>query len=198
MNKPGSTQNQFKLSALFWFTFAIGVGLAYLQRMDSPDIVIGGLLSLVIGLVLGGTIGLITGRLMDGLFWGTLIASFGYISVASDPIGRPNQRLVWAAVGAVAGALGSTIAPKNNLRSLAIAALAAGLGAGLVMWAYAAIEPEPYFDMKFDLFAAPIIGAIVAVFMRLILWLESQHQMPRYMTATWLLAVVIIGNLLAR
>ncbi len=189
-----TTTRQFKLAALFWVTFTIGVGLAYLQRLDSPDIVIGGVLSLVIGVVVGGAVGLVTGRLHDGLFWGTLIAAFGYISVASDPIYLPNQRLAWAAVGAITGALSSTVATGQSLTSVSLAALVSGAAGGLVMWAYAAVATRMPFDLKFDLFAAPLIGVLVALFIQALLWLESQHRMPRYVTATWLLIVVIIGN----
>ena len=51
-------------------------------------------------------------------------------------------------------------------------------------------------DYVFDLATAPMIGALVAVLVQLLLWLEGQSSTPRYVTASWLLLAVIVGNLL--
>ena len=53
-------------------------------------------------------------------------------------------------------------------------------------------------DRAIDTFTAPFIGAVVAVFIAMIRWVESQQQMPRYVTGTWLLGVVIAGNLISQ
>jgi len=49
-------------------------------------------------------------------------------------------------------------------------------------------------DMQFDVLAAPVIGIAIAFFLRMLMWLESKHAMPRYITATWLMVAVILGN----
>ena len=74
-------KNQFGISAIFWVTFTFGLGLSYLQRMRAQDVVVGGLISLAIGMVCGAVIGWLAKRLADGFFWGTLISVFGYVSV---------------------------------------------------------------------------------------------------------------------
>ncbi len=53
-------------------------------------------------------------------------------------------------------------------------------------------------DLRLDLIAAPCIGGIVSIFIRMLMWVESKRFMPRYITATWLMAIVIVGNLLSR
>ena len=67
-------------------------------------------------------------------------------------------------------------------------------GGGIVMLAYWAISKEQSADLNFDIFGAPLIGIGVSFFVRILMWLESRNNMPRYITATWLMVVVIIGN----
>ncbi len=110
---PSTTTRQFGIAALFWVTFAVGLGIAYLERLDSPDILLGGVLSILIGLVIGSVFGRLTNNFRDAIFWAVLVGAFGYISVASDPIYPPLHRLAWAAVGAVSGAIGGSFLPDR-------------------------------------------------------------------------------------
>ena len=188
-------KKQFGVAALFWITFIAGLGVAYLEKFDSPSILAGGLLSVVIGLAIGAAVGWMTNRISDGVFWGTLIAAFGFISVVSDPnYSVQSHRLAWAAVGALSGSLAATVLPHRIL----INALLCAVAAGAVMGAFYLFTSYRSSDLKFDLYGAPIIGFAVSIFVRLLMWLESRQKMPRYITATWLLIVVIIGNLIGR
>ena len=187
-------QKQFGISALFWLTFMIGLGIAYLHDQDSPDILIGGLVSVAAGMAVGAIVGSLAGRMGDAVFWATLIAAFGYIATAGDRAFDWEHRLIWAMVGAVTGAVGAVGFPKKIVPN----AIACAASAGAVMFTFWIVTQRQSVDLRFDLFAAPLIGAAIAFFLRSLDWLDSRRKMPRYITATWLLVVVIIGSVLSR
>ena len=197
-----SPKLQFGIPALFWGTFLVGLAVAYLQRLESSDggdsleILVGAIVAILIGLAVGAIIGKLTGKLGDAVFWSTLIAAFGYISTASDPIYVPYHRLAWAGVGAVSGAIASTM----FLDKWWIRGLASAVGAGLVMILYYVLSDgnRGSTDLTFDLNTTPIIGFAVAGFVTAVMWLESKKSMPRYITATWLMVAVILGNVFSR
>jgi hypothetical protein len=191
--RPNPTRKQFGISALFWLTFMVGLALAYLQRQDNPEILIGGIISVGIGLLAGFAFGLLTGKTADAVFWATLIAAFGYLATAGDPAVDLAYRLIWASIGAVTGAVGATVFTKQ----IALNALACAFAAGIVMLALSPLSPQNSADIKFDLYASPVFGVAVSFFLRILIWLESKRRMPRYITATWLLVVVIIGSWLS-
>ena len=190
--QENTTKNQYGIAALFWLTFIFGLAIAYLQRLDAPSIVAGGIGSVAIGLVVGAIFGLATKKMADAMFWSCLISAFGYISVSSEPLFfQLGHRLAWAGTGAVSGAIAATVFPKNIFVNLILCAL----GGGIVMLAYWLISKEQSADLNFDVFfGAPLIGIGVSFFVRILMWLESRNNMPRYITATWLMVVVIIGN----
>ena len=51
--------------------------------------------------------------------------------------------------------------------------------------------------LEFDLLAAPVISAAIGLLVEMIMWVEQRSEIPRYVTASWLLCAVIIGNFLA-
>ena len=191
---PSANQQQFGITALFWLTFLVGLGIAYLQRMNSVEIVIGGAVGVAIGMGVGFAIGLATKKVPDAVFWATLVAAFAYISVASDPIYTTPHRVLWAVVGAATAAVASTVMPNRFIVNALICAIVAGLILGLY-WLVARKHP---LDLQIDLIVAPLIGVAVALFVRVLMWLESRRTMPRYVTATWLMVVVIVANLFSR
>lgn len=202
-NKSSSSKAQFGIAALFWGTFVVGMAMAYLDRLSRPDkstdsakVILGAAISVAIGLVVGWLIGRLTKRMSDALFWASLVAAFGYISTISDPIYSFHHSLAWAGVGAISGGVAATMfLDKWYLRGLACA-----VGAGVVMIVYYVITggDKGSTDLAFDLNASPIIGFAVAGFVYVLMWLESKHRSPRYITATWLMAAVILGNMFSR
>ena len=200
---PAGNKPQFGIAAMFWGTFLVGLVMAYLNRVNRPDtaadsstVILGAAISVVIGVVIGYLIGLVTKRMSDALFWSTLIAAFGFISTISDPIYSFHHSLAWAGVGAVAGGTAATcFLDRWYLRGLACA-----VGAGLVMMIYyiASGGDKGSTDLTFDLNASPLIGFAIAAFVYVVMWLESKQKMPRYVTATWLMVAVILGNLFSR
>lgn len=194
---------QFGIAAMFWGTFLVGMVMAYLDRLNRPDssadsatVVLGAGISVLLGLVIGFLIGKLTKKMTDALFWSTLIAAFGYISTVSDPLYSFHHSLAWAGVGAVSGGLAATaFLEKWYLRGLACA-----VGAGVVMVFYYIISggEKGSTDLAFDLNASPLIGFAVAGFVYVVMWLESKQKMPRYVTATWLMVAVILGNVFSR
>ena len=190
-------KNQFGISAIFWVTFTFGLGLSYLQRMRAQDVVVGGLISLAIGMVCGAVIGWLAKRLADGFFWGTLISVFGYVSVVGISNYDLGLRLAWATVGALTGAISGTMLDRNAKapiqRSDFKVCLMAAAAAFVTMFGYATFG-RMTFDLNLDKYGAPLIGIAVVFFVKLILWVENQHLMPRYITATWLLVIILVGN----
>ena len=195
-NPSGARWPQFRIAALFWVTFSIGLGIAYLQRLYAAEIILGGPISLMIGASAGALLGKLFANVWDGLFWGTLIAAFGYLTVASDPIYDMRLRLAWAFIGAATGATAGSLLNRTSPKPLtAVCIIASGLAA-IVMFAHTFIGRFSL-DAKLDLLAAPIVGVLVVVFVKLLLWMEARYKTPRYVTATWSLLVVILGNWLA-
>lgn len=194
---------QFGIAAIFWGMFLVGLVVAYLDRVrgadgdgQSPEIMIGAVVSILIGLLVGAIVGKLTGKMSDALFWSTLVAAFGYVATVSDPIFVVYHRLAWAGVGAVSGALGATLfVDRWWLRGLASA-----IGGGAVMAIYFSLASKTggTADLTFDLNAAPLIGFGVAIFISILVWMESQQKMPRYITASWLMLAVILGSWFSR
>lgn len=189
-----SKGNQFGIAALFWLTFMVGLGIAYLQEQRTPNALIGGMASVLVGLGVGAIFGWLSRRLSDAIFWSTLVAAFGFIATAGDGAIYMHNRMAWACVGAVTGAVSAVVFPKSFLANSIVCAISAGL----VMLGFWVVFKNTSADMKFDLYAAPVIGICVSFFVKLLLWLESKRRMPRYITATWLLVVVMIGSAFSR
>lgn len=191
---PEESRAQFGIAAMFWVTFLIGLGIAYLQRFDDPQVVVGGVISMAIAVVIGFAIGWLAKRLADSLFWATLIAAFAYICVVSDPIFSTNHRLVWAGIGAATGAVAATCYVNKPI----INAILCALVSGMIMMVYWWFSSGSSADRNLDVIAGPLIGIGVSVFVRLISYLESRKKSPRYVTATWMLAIVILANIYAQ
>ncbi len=201
-HRPQRPILRFGIPSLFWLTFIVGLALAYLQRIepdgsrDLPEMLVGAMIAVLIGVATGTIFGRLTQKYGDAIFWSTLIAAFGYISTATDPLYVPYHRLAWAGVGAVSGAIASTL----FLDRWWIRGLACAVGAGLVMVVYYFLSDgnRGSSDLTFDLNLAPIIGFAVAGFVMVLMWLETKQKMPRYITATWLMIAVILGNYFSR
>ena len=144
----------------------------------------------MMGDMVGALIGWPSGNLRNTIFWSTLIAAFAYMSTSKDPHYDVWHRLAWGAVGATCGAVACSLLVERVL----INTILCGLFAELVMLLFAWLASINTTDMRFDILAAPVIGIAVAFFVRVLMWLESKHAMPRYITATWLMVAVILGN----
>ena len=194
---------QFGIAAMFWATFLAAMVMTYLKRLSRPDtsadsatVVLGAGGAVLIGLVIGFLLGKLSKRMPDALFWSTLVAAFGYISTVSDPLYSFHHSLAWVGVGAISGGTAATaFLDKWYLRGLACA-----VGAGVVMIIYYVISggDKGSTDLTFDLNASPLIGFAVAGFVYTVMRLESRQKMPRYITATWLMVAVILGNIFSR
>ena len=182
---------QFGLTALLWTTFVAGLALAYLKTLGSTEVFIYGLFALVIALVLGVVSGVCSGRIADATYWALMIATGVYVSVVNDRTAGVLFQLAWVTTGASAGSVsGSFPASRPKARVLAATVIA-----GIVMLLFAFSSPK-HADIVFDIIAARIIGGFVGVLVQLVTWVEQRSSMPRYVTAAWLLAAVIAGNLL--
>lgn len=191
---PEPSRAQFGIAAMFWVTFLIGLGISYLQRFDDPQVVAGGAISLAMAVVIGSAVGWLAQRLADSLFWATLISAFAYICVVSDPIFSANDRLIWAGIGAATGAVAATCYVNKPI----INAILCAIVSGMIMMAYWWFSSGSNADRNLDVIVGPLIGTAVSVFVRLVSFLESRKKSPRYVTATWMLAVVIMANIYAQ
>ena len=73
--------------------------------------------------------------------------------------------------------------------------IAACLGGSAAMFIYFMLFSQRD-GLEFDLLAAPLVSALVGLLVELIVWVEQRSEIPRYVTASWLLCAVIIGNLM--
>lgn len=187
-----ATRSQFGISAMLWATFAVALALGYLRQFDSPDVFVSGAIVLATAVLVGGLIGWPVGRIGDSMYWAVVIAAAAFLSVAGELAAPLAFRYAWSSVGMMAGAACGAIAPRQLVRRVMIGA-AAGGGAMLVC---STAMPVRDLEWWFDLICAPMVGALVAVLIELIFWLERQSYAPRYITASWLLCAVIVGNML--
>ncbi|MDA1050043.1 MAG: hypothetical protein O3C40_06135 [Planctomycetota bacterium] len=177
---------------MLWTTFAVALALGYLRQFDSPTVFASAAIVIATAVIVGGLIGWPVGRTGDATYWAVVIATAAFLSVAGDPAAPASFRYAWSAVGMLAGAACGAVAPRQVLRR---AFFGAGAG-GAAMLVCSMAMPVHDLESVFDLICAPIIGGLVAVLIELILWLERERYSPRYITASWLLCAVIVGNLL--
>lgn len=183
---------QFGISALLWATFVVALALGYLRQFNSPTVFISALIVMTTSVVIGVLIGWPVKRIGDAAYWSVVITAAAFLSVAGESSAPPIFRYAWSTVGMFAGAACGAVASGQLVRRMFFGALAGGGG----MLVCSTQMPVHDLEWIFDLTCAPIIGGLVAVLIELILWLERQSYTPRYVTASWLLCAVIIGNLL--
>ncbi|MBC8354755.1 MAG: hypothetical protein H8E66_22475 [Planctomycetes bacterium] len=177
---------------MLWTTFVVALALGYLRRFNSPALFASAAMVIAAAVVIGGLIGWSAGRIGDATYWSVVIAAATFLSVAGDLAAPSVFRFSWSAVGIIAGAACGTVAAGHLLRRVIVGASASGIAMLLCSTAMSVHDLE----WIFDLICAPIVGALVAVLIELILWLERHSYSPRYITASWLLCAVIVGNLL--
>ena len=192
-----NSKKQFGIASIFWITFMVGLTIAFMQRVEATDILFDGVFSIAMSLAVGALIGWLTGKMADALFWSSLVAAFAYLSTASDPVYVPYHRIAWALVGATTAGTAATCFTKNILLNWLTCAAIAFVVMAAFGWIATNYLPAAG-NVSIDMMISPLIGIAVAGFVRVLLWLESQKKMPRYITATWLLIAVILGTLAAR
>lgn len=190
-NRPPE-RPQFGIPAMLWTTFVVALALGYLRQYDSPAMVASAGLVLAAAIFAGVLIGWPLGKIGDATYWSVVVAAAAYLSVAGETAAPAIFRNAWSLVGIMAGAACGAIAPKQLGRRM----MAGAIAGGTAMLVCSVAMPVHDLEWMFDLICAPVIGACVAVLIELILWLERQSYSPRYVTASWLLCAVIVGNLL--
>ncbi len=191
-SQPVTRRPQFGIAAMLWTTLVIALALGYLRQIGSPAVIGSAAGVLAAAVLVGGIVGWMTNRIADSMYWAVIVSTAAFLSVAGDLAAQSSFRYAWAAVGIFAGAACGSIAPQRVGRRILVGAIAGG--AAMLLCSLA--MPIHDLEWMFDLLCAPIIGALVAVLIELILWLERQSYSPRYITASWLLAAVIVGNML--
>jgi hypothetical protein len=181
---------QFDLRGLLCGMIVISLGLAFL-RVVNEAFLMPGLIAAAGALVLGTVIGIALGRVADTQFWAVLGASFAFLSAVEVV----QFHWAWAGAGAAGGAAIGGTAGGPWWRTLLAGSLAT-TAALAVYWAFnhAHLSREFYFDLA----AAPVIGAAFGLLVDIFFRLERRTALPRYVTATVLMAAICVGNFLAR
>ena len=183
---------RFGIAALMWSTLAIALALGYLRQFQSLALIATGgtvvIAAVFAGLVIGGP----ARRIADAMYWAAVVSTAAFLSVAGEAAVPNAFQFAWAFVGVGCGAVGGIFERKRLARRAAWCAIAGGS----VMLAFVATSITHDVEALFDLVCAPVVGALVAVLIELILWIEEHHRLPRYITASWLLCAVIAGNLM--
>ena len=182
---------QFGLSSLLGCFVALAMALAYLTGFDSVLVFRNGLIVLILAVLLGLVVGSLIKRRGDAIFWSVIVSAAGYLSVVGETQFGMAFHFAWSAVGAMAGVVAAAI-PAGRLVARMIAAC---LGGSAAMFIYFAFFSQRI-GLEFDLVAAAIVSALVGLLVEIIMWVECRSQIPRYVTASWLLCSVIIGNLM--
>lgn len=181
---------QFGLGAMLGCFVAMGMALAYLRKFDSVQVFQNGLIALVLAALCGLIVGSLTGRRRETTFWSVLISAAGYISVVGETHYGAGFHFAWSAVGATAGAAAAAV--STGLPRRMVLSCLSGSAPMLIYFAFFSQRA----GLEFDLLAAAVVGALIGLLVEIIMWLERQSRIPRYVTASWLLSAVIIGNLM--
>ncbi|MCA9119458.1 MAG: hypothetical protein H6822_05535 [Planctomycetaceae bacterium] len=182
---------QFGLSAMLWTTFVVALAFGYLRQFNLPSLYISAGVVMIASVLFGALIGWPFHRIGSAAYWAVVIASAAFLSVSGDLRTSTMFRIAWSTTGVLSGAICGAVAPGKVFRRVLLGAVAGG-GGMLVC----SIAMPRDLEWLFDLLCAPLVGGLVGVLIELVLWLERQRYSPRYITASWLLLAVIIGNLL--
>ena len=182
-------KSQFALATVFWATFIFALTLNFLQRHQSPEILLGAAASVGIGAVVGATIGALMGDTVPTMIWSILIAAFGYICVTIDPLFEMSMLMAWATTGAFIGAVASSCCQRSPL----LGAILTGIVGGVVMATYLLATGMWTFETVVDCGTAPVIGVIVSLMIRLLKWLEQEKGISSYVVATALMIMIVVG-----
>ena len=188
---------RFGLQAVLWTFLVIGMTLGYLRRLQSPEVFLEGLIILVIAAIVGATIGWGPRRVADTTYWSLVITTAAFLSVVGERSQGPMYAISWSAVGMAVGACCGLIGQGRLFKRMFTGFVVAGMT--MLMWSATLLSATlraGSLELLFDLATAPVVGALVGLLIEIILWLEGKSYAPRYITASWLLCAVIIGNLL--
>lgn len=112
-----------------------------------------------------------------------VVSAAGYLSVLGEMRYGVGFHFAWSAVGATSGVAAAAVPPGQRIARLVAGALS---GSAPMVIYYAGFSPRV--GLEFDLLAATIVGALIGVLVEIIMWLERRSQIPRYVTASWLLS----------
>jgi hypothetical protein len=189
-------QPQFGLSAMLGCFVAIAMALAFLKRFGSIQVFQNGLIVLVLAVLVGVIVGSVVKRRRDAIFWSVMASTAGYISVVGETQFGVAFHFAWSAVGAMAGVAAAVIpAALSPVRRLVVRMIAACFAGSAAMLIYFTLFSQRN-GLEFDVLVAPFVSALVGLLVEMIVWVEQRSEIPRYVTASWLLCAVIIGNLM--
>lgn len=192
-NETAADRPQFGLRAILWTFLAIGMSLAYLRRLETPAVFLEGAVVVPMSAIVGAAIGWRAGHSGDAAYWSVVITTAAFLSVAGDQAYGPMFPIAWSAVGTITGGCCGLIAQGRLLRRMLTGCIVAC--ATMLMFSTTLLTAGTV-EVLFDLACAPVIGALVGLLIEIIMWLEHKRYGPRYITASWLLCAVIIGNLM--
>jgi len=184
------SRHQFGMAAVLWTMLAIAIALAYLRQLNNPSVFLTGIIVVGAAAIVGAAIGAIAGRTVDGAYWSLVIATAALLSVVGDRAYPLVFRYAWSAVGIMTGACCGVLAAKQLHRRMTVGATIGFF----TMIAFVALSGWKSIEAVFDLVCAPFIGALVGVMIELILTFERRLKIPRYVTVSWLLGAVVVGN----
>jgi len=189
-----TAKGQFRLLDVLASMLVIGLMLAYLKQYEAQLVLTVGGGSIAAAIPIGLALGYFTGRSFDAAFWAVVIATAACFSTIGERIYGVGILFPfsWSAVGAVTGACCGAIPRQKLLLRIMIG----GFVGWFIMWLFGFIPDMKTGDYQFDLYCAPVVGALVGLLIELVMWVESKRYAPRYVTACWLLSAVMLGNIL--
>jgi len=190
--EPPSPKFQYTTLGILSIMATLGMTLAYVRNVTQAELWMG-LCFVVAGLVAGSLIGLAARRFTDGLFWGTLVPVWAYLSILGDKTPGPAIAYGWGAVGAACGALCGVRRP----RAAWLGALLSGIVGICLMTACVLASGEPLEGYgQFDVLSAGVVGIMLRILVEIVHWFQARSGQPRHVIAAWLTLSVIVGNLL--
>jgi hypothetical protein len=168
----GTVKLQFRLSTIFVLTLVATVLAAYLSPLGN-DLLLAGLTSAVVSLVVAFAVGSIRPPLVDRVFWGMVVAAMMQAVCADiDKLDR-LEIFAWPITAGVAAVF--AVGCDNMYRRMVLA----GLAAGLCFAGFATNINASTTILALNVICAVIGGALLAVMITLISWLEKRYKLPQ-------------------
>ncbi len=181
---------QFRLSTIFVLTLVATVLAAFLSPRGN-DLLLSGMLTAVGAATFALAVGYFWPPLVDRVFWAIVVTAMMQAVCAEVDLLARLEIFAWPATAGVAAAM------AVGHRNLYIRMVMSGLAAGLCFAAFATQIDARLADLVMNIVCATIGGALLAVLISVIQWLEEKYRLPQPAIGLVMVLAAIVFAVLA-
>ena len=183
---------QFRLSTIFSITVIASVLTAFLSRHGN-DLILAGAVSMVASLVFGLAVGYVRPPLADRVFWGVVVAAMMEV-VCATVILFDHGRGIYA--WPIAAGFAAVTAANSGKRFQRMFVAAATSGAIISIYAFSTTDNP--LDVLAIVACAAIGGALLAILIESMSWLEQTYKIPSSLTGLGLVLAAIVFSVIGK